>query len=170
MQAVRSWVKSVALAGVIVAGATSAWGDRPLLLIFPFSGKCVDIAHASNKNGARAIQFECRNQSNQRWFFRPTAYQNEYEIVNERSGKCLEISEGSGAQGAPAQQWVCNHNNHQRFRLISNGTSDGYAVYIFQVVHSSQCLDVKGGTTVNGAQIIQYECTGGTNQNIYKKR
>jgi hypothetical protein len=170
MHGVKFCLRFVGLASALTLGATCASAEAALWLKLPFSGKCIDIAEGSIRNGAKAIQFDCRNQSNQRWFLRQTENQHEYEIVNQHNGKCLEISEGSTAEKASAQQWDCNHKNHQRYRLIENGSSGGYTVYIFRVVHSSQCLDVSGGSIGNGVQIVQFNCTGGTNQNISTQR
>lgn len=36
--------------------------------------------------------------------------------------------------------------------------------YELRARHSGKCLDVRGASTQNGADVIQYSCHGGTNQ------
>ena len=56
-------------------------------------------------------------------------------------------------------QWTCNGGTNQQWSLTNVGDH-------VQLVarHSGKCLDVRSGSTADGAAIIQWTCTGATNQ------
>jgi hypothetical protein len=159
------FLKLLLLTAAIAIGDT---GAKAAELKLPFSGgKCFDMSEGSTSNGGRVVQFTCFGQSNQKWDMNPTDVADEYQIVNQNSGKCLEISEAQVTANAWAQQWDCNGRPHQKFRLSETGSAwNGLRIFTFRPVHSGLCLTVLGGTIADGAQIIQFDCNGGTNQQI----
>jgi hypothetical protein len=58
------------------------------------------------------------------------------------------------------QQWACGSSKNQRWKLVSTG--DGYNELVSQ--NSGKCLDVKGLSTANGANVQQWTCGSGSNQ------
>lgn len=53
--------------------------------------------------------------------------------------------------------------------LVGSGTASAAPAPMFVTAkarHSGKCLDVSGGSTNNGANLIQWECHGGANQHF----
>ncbi len=75
------------------------------------------------------------------------------------SGLCMQAQEGNGGV---ATQMPCDNNPTQVWmpQLVS-GTQD---VYAFVNTKDNRCLDVNGGSKDNGAQVLQWDCHGGPNQ------
>ncbi|WP_381560761.1 RICIN domain-containing protein [Streptomyces eurythermus] len=82
-------------------------------------------------------------------------------MVNYHSGKCLEIPAGSTKNGVQAQQWTCNGKKHQKWMLRYSETRVGLKLYYVVNERSGKCLSVKGGSSKNGTQIIQWPCKVG---------
>ncbi|WP_318205712.1 RICIN domain-containing protein [Streptomyces sp. SCL15-4] len=82
-------------------------------------------------------------------------------LVNYHSGKCLEIPGGSTKNGVQAQQWTCNGRKHQKWMLRYSETRVGLKLYYAVNERSGKCLSVKGGSSKNGTQIIQWPCRVG---------
>jgi len=76
-------------------------------------GKCLDIADGSTANSAHLIQFDCHNQSNQRFRFK-RILNNVYEIRAVHSNKCLDVADASNANGAHVIQFTCHGQLNQR--------------------------------------------------------
>ncbi|MDG6101355.1 RICIN domain-containing protein [Dactylosporangium aurantiacum] len=75
------------------------------------------------------------------------------------SGLCLQAAEGNG--GA-ATQMPCDNNPTQVWMPQAvAGTQD---VYAFVNTKDNRCLDVNGASKDNGAQVLQWDCHGGPNQ------
>ncbi|MET7425718.1 RICIN domain-containing protein [Dactylosporangium sp. NPDC005555] len=75
------------------------------------------------------------------------------------SGMCMQAAEGNG--GA-ATQMPCDNNPTQVWMPQSvAGTPD---VFAFVNTKDNRCLDVNGGSKDNGAQVLQWDCHGGPNQ------
>ena len=77
-------------------------------------GKCLDIEGGSTANSAHLIQFDCNDQSNQRFRFERIV-DNVYEIRAVHSNKCLDVEGASNANGAHVIQFTCNGQANQRF-------------------------------------------------------
>lgn len=75
------------------------------------------------------------------------------------SGLCMQAQEGNGG---PATQLPCDNNPTQVWMPQSvAGTQD---VFAFVNTKDNRCLDVNGGSKDNGAQVLQWDCHGGPNQ------
>lgn len=80
---------------------------------------CLDVAGASQKNGAPIISFACRQTSNQQFSFTywpGTSPENAF-FKNRLSQKCLDIRDANMNQGAELIQWDCHYGANQRFRF-----------------------------------------------------
>lgn len=126
-------------------------------LVARHSGKCVDVADNSDRNGANVQQWSCHGGSAQNFALQeqPGGY---YLLVNERSGKCLDVAGFSTLDGGNVQQYKCNGTDNQLFRL----TLGEY--YTFANKGSGKCLDVTGVSSADGANIQQWTCSSSTNQ------
>ena len=120
----------------------------------------MDINHASQDDGAEAIQWFGNQANNQRWVLRDGGG-GSYLVVNVNSGMCLDMTDFSHATGAFAQQWSCTGAANQRWRILPIGSTEAFEVVN---VNSGMCLDLWGGSDAPAARLAQYWCWGGVNQ------
>ncbi|MFF5112040.1 PHB depolymerase family esterase [Streptosporangium sp. NPDC000509] len=114
------------------------------------SGRCLDVAGASQANGAAANIWDCSGQPNQRW---TSTAAGELRVYG---GKCLDVNGAGTADGSAVIIWDCNGQNNQKWRLNADGT--------ITAVGANKCLDVSGYGTANGTRVQIWSCTGATNQ------
>lgn len=80
------------------------------------SGKCLDVAGASQANSANIIQYDCHGGPNQQWRLIPQG-QGYYTITAQHSGKCLDVAGASQANGSHIIQYDCHRGFNQQWRL-----------------------------------------------------
>ncbi|WP_326822178.1 lectin [Streptosporangium sp. NBC_01756] len=114
------------------------------------SGRCLDVAGASQANGAVVNIWDCNGGSNQRW---TSTGSGELRVYG---GKCLDVNAAGTADGTAVIVWDCNGQSNQKWRLNADGT--------ITAVGSGKCLDVSGYGTANGTKVHIWTCQGGTNQ------
>ncbi|MEV0200426.1 ricin-type beta-trefoil lectin domain protein [Nonomuraea sp. NPDC050691] len=114
------------------------------------SGRCLDVAGASQANGAQAQIWDCNGQPNQQWT--PTGAGE----LRTSGGKCLDVNGAGTADGTAVIIWDCNGQNNQKWRLNADGT--------ITAVGANKCLDVSGAGTANGTKVQIWTCHGGANQ------
>ncbi|MDX2600796.1 alpha-L-fucosidase [Streptomyces caniscabiei] len=122
------------------------------------SGKVLDVNGASSADGATLIQWPSTGGTNQQWKLLPNT-DGSYRLSNVRSGKVLN-SPSSSAQGAGLDQSSDTDSDNQWWKLVP--ATSGY--YRLVNVGNGWCADVKDASTADGAAIIQWPNTGGTNQ------
>ncbi|GGM07067.1 RICIN domain-containing protein [Dactylosporangium sucinum] len=73
---------------------------------------------------------------------------------------CLQSNDGNGSIGV---QQPCDGNNRTELWVpqVLDGSQDTFRWVNAQ---DNRCLDVNGGSKDNGAQIVQWDCHGGPNQ------
>ena len=105
------------------------------------------------------IQFDCHSGPNQRWTLVRTSG-GSYRIVSELSNKCIGIDRSNPGSSGPIVQSPCGTGaSEQLWSLVSGGGG-----YVIKAVQSGLCLDVPGGSTVSGARLVAWKCTGKENQ------
>ncbi|MBN6058498.1 RICIN domain-containing protein, partial [Nonomuraea sp. RK-328] len=114
------------------------------------SGRCLDLAGASQANGAQAQIWDCNGQSSQQW---TSTSSGELRVYG---GKCLDVNGAATADGTAVIIWDCNGQNNQKWRLNADGT--------ITAVGANKCLDVAGAGTANGTKVQIWTCHGGANQ------
>jgi hypothetical protein len=82
------------------------------------------------------------------------------------AAKGVHSSHGYVFPGTHYQYFTDIWYAYQEFPGVLRTTAT-YSRYELKALHSGKCLDVQGGSTANGAKIIQYSCHGGTNQRFY---
>ncbi|MET7422712.1 ricin-type beta-trefoil lectin domain protein [Dactylosporangium sp. NPDC005555] len=115
------------------------------------SARCLDIAGASQSNGALAQIWDCHGGTNQRLTLTATG---ELRLYN--GSKCLDVLGRGTANGTAVDIWDCNGQTNQQFRLNSNGS--------VTAVGANKCLDVSAFGTANGTKVQIWDCLGATNQ------
>ncbi|KOV69623.1 Tat pathway signal protein [Streptomyces sp. NRRL WC-3618] len=122
------------------------------------SGKALDVANASTADGATLIQWPYGGGTNQQWSLLPNI-DGSFRLVNAKSGKLLQSPDGT--QGATLTQLSDNGGDNQWWKLVPSATS-GY--YRLVNVRTGWCADVANASTADGANVIQWPSTGGSNQ------
>ncbi|MDX3452618.1 RICIN domain-containing protein [Streptomyces sp. ME02-8801-2C] len=122
------------------------------------SGKVLDVNGASSADGAAVIQWPSTGGTNQQWKLLANT-DGSYRLSNVRSGKVLD-SPGGSAQGAALDQPSDTDSGNQWWNLVP--ATSGY--YRLVNVGNGWCADVKDASTADGAAIVQWPNTGGTNQ------
>lgn len=85
------------------------------------------------------------------------------------SGLCLDVNGGSRDNGAKVQQWGCNNTGAQQWeiRYVTSGPKfNGQAGNYYAIINinSGKCLEVRDWAQYNGAQVTQWDCHYGANQ------
>jgi alpha-L-fucosidase len=123
------------------------------------SGKVLDVSGASTADGARVVQWPWTGSANQQWNLLPNP-DGSVRLRSVNSGKVLDSPAGS-AQGAALDQSADSDSDNQRWHLVP-ATTSGY--YRLVNVHNGWCADVSGGSTADGAAVIQWAPGSGANQ------
>lgn len=93
----------------------------------------------------------------------PAVAQEVYHQIINRTGVCLEIDHAREWDGAAAAvDWCDRQGGDQHWTLKAVDGADGY--YQIKVRHSGKCLDVRSASPNDGAQITQWTCHDGQNQ------
>jgi alpha-L-fucosidase len=122
------------------------------------SGKVMDISGASSADGAAVIQWPSTGGTNQQWKLLPNT-DGSYRLANVGSGKVLD-SPGCSAKGAGLDRSSDTDASNQWWKLVP--ATSGY--YRLVNVGNGWCADIKDASTADGATVIQWPNTGGTNQ------
>jgi hypothetical protein len=109
--------------GTSSAEGVSALPDGDYVIHPAHSNKCVDVAAASNDNGARVQQYTC-NGTVAQVFHVASIGGGYFEITNPHSGKAFDITDVSTNDGAPLQQWQYGGGANQQFRITSLGNGE----------------------------------------------
>ncbi len=84
-------------------------------------------------------------------------------LVNKNSGKALDVP-GFSADNVLIQQYSINGGANQRWRFTKVAENEQGPVYTLTNQSSQKCMDVVGAVTDVHAQVQQYPCHGGPNQ------
>ena len=98
-----------------------------------------------------------------------------YRIVPTHNNPASKTLEVPGASTANSVQIIQNttplsgSTAHQRFRVTPAGTTGGRPYFRIRSTHvANKCLDVQGGSILNSAKIIQFDCiSGNRNQHFF---
>jgi ribosomal silencing factor RsfS len=87
-----------------------------------------------------------------------------YNLIARHSGKALDVSGASQQNGANVIQWDKTGGDNQKWQLVDTGQILGEGYYQIIARHSGKALDVSGASQQNGANVVQWDKTGGDNQ------
>lgn len=147
------------------SGTSNPVPGSPRHLTNAGSSLVMDVNGGSTANGGTVIQWGNHGGSNQQWTLHQVSG-NVYTLTNGNSGLCLDVPNQSTAGGVQLDQWTCNGGAGQQWALDSVGsyTSAGDAGYTLTSLGSGLVADVSGGSTAQGAQVIQWVTNGQANQ------
>ncbi|MFE9751171.1 PQQ-dependent sugar dehydrogenase [Saccharothrix saharensis] len=132
---------------------TSAW----YVLVNRHSGKALDVYNLATNDGARISQYTRNDGAWQQWQFVDSGG-GHYRLRSRHSGKVLDFPSTADRTGL-VQNTDANRTG-QQFRLAD---SEGGHVRLINRA-SGKAVDVLDFSTADGAQVIQWPDTGGTNQ------
>jgi Ricin-type beta-trefoil lectin domain-like len=159
-----------AIAAIMLVDAQVAHAVGPNKITNWGSGLCLDVGHYGNlnDNGVRIQQWGCSGESRQVWNFIVTANPDTlklgYKISNAGSGKCLDVENGKNADRTPVQQWECRTG---QFAASQTWYVDPAVPTRIVSDIGGRCLDVAGGSLVEGAYLQTYHCTANNAAQIF---
>ena len=134
------------------------------------SGFCADVGHYGNlyENGVRIQQWACGTDSRQVWQLvvtvNPNNYKLGYKVVNGASGKCLDVVDGKNADRTPVQQWDCRFGHYAASQTWY--LDPAVPTRIVSDI-GGRCLEVAGGSLVQGAYLQTFHCTSNNPAQIF---
>ena len=147
---------------------TKALGDGGTYKIYPTSGGCLDIAGASQADGANLHVWGSDNFENQKFEFKYNEQDKTYTIKTKHTtNKVLDVAGAGKANGTNVQQYASNDSDAQRW--IVKDTGDGEHFNIISKCNELS-LDVAGGSSANGTNIQVYESNGSNAQKFLLKK
>jgi hypothetical protein len=121
------------------------------------SGLALEVVGAQTAEAAKVDQWSYGGGGHQQWRV-VSVGGGDYKLVNVGSGKVLAVP--STSQGAALEQQADAGTTVQRWQI--QPSSDGS--YTLLNLASSLRADVSGGSTANGAPVIQWPANSGANQ------
>ncbi|MFG1837293.1 glycoside hydrolase N-terminal domain-containing protein [Micromonospora sp. NPDC049175] len=134
----------------VVVGLPAAAASGVVRLVNRRSAKVLDVNGGSTTDGATVIQWPWTGAANQQWRLLPNS-DGSFRLSGVKSGKVLDSPGGSG-QGAALVQWADNGGRNQWWNLVP-ATTSGYHRLVN--VSNGWCVGVEGGSTADGARVIQ---------------
>jgi hypothetical protein len=139
--------------------------DDGVQMVITLSGRAIDVAGGSFKNGSNVQQWEDNNSRAQRWdidadgktvTLNGTAYSS-YVIKSHGTNYALDISGGGTKSGTNIQIYIANGTDAQRWLFIPIPYFNATGTYkIVSALDPEMCLDVAGGSTANAANVQLY--------------
>ena len=126
------------------------------------SGKVLDVAEASNNDGAKMHQWTNYSANNQRFRIDDMGG-GYYKLTAVHSGKCLDVPYGEATTGLQLQQCYDNGNDAQRWKLVEVG--NGYYKLLSKA--TGLAMDVDNSSTADGAKVQQWTDNGTDAQKWY---
>lgn len=125
------------------------------------SGKCLTVDQASQADGAPVVQLTCSGKTNQRWQLQRKS-DGTFAMKAQHSNLCMAVASNSATNGLLIVQSACGGANKQ-WQLVD----DVDAIIARPQTSGSQnrkCLDLSMSSPADNAPIIQWSCSGLTNQ------
>ncbi|XVV09405.1 ricin-type beta-trefoil lectin domain protein [Actinoplanes sp. CA-131856] len=145
-----SAVLGAVVAGVGIAGVTTAFAASTGTLVSVANSKCLDVTNGSTANGNQPQMWACSPGANQTWTFADDG-------SVRGLGKCLDVANGAVTDGAVVHMWDCYAGlTSQQWTL--NAAKD------LVNVKAGKCLDIKDNNLADGAKLQLWSCGGGANQ------
>ncbi|OLZ46822.1 hypothetical protein BS330_37350 [Amycolatopsis keratiniphila subsp. nogabecina] len=163
------------VAGLLTAQPASAAIESPI--VSALNGQCLD-AHGNGAkvtpNGAPAIQWPCHGDTNQLWHFsQDFNRENTFRLqVGSGNSKCLDVPGKSSAAGAELHLWDCQSDSggSQLWQFRHIRSENGWHYHYIQNIRSGKCLDIPGGSTRSGVQLIQWPCSLAARNQVWRNR
>jgi len=139
---------------------------RTYELVSRNTGRCLEVAGASQTDPAVVQQWDCFGGLHQRFRIVPVSGTDQYQIemVHERvdpsDGKprCMDVGNQSTADNTPIVQWKCVGTANQQVLLDYVEGSSYDTVVRLRFAHSDKCAEIANPAAGNGAGLVQLPC------------
>ncbi|MEV7283109.1 ricin-type beta-trefoil lectin domain protein [Streptomyces sp. NPDC093252] len=124
-----------------------------------FAGKCLDVR--TGDSGAPLVQADCdANSRTQRFWLNTVSGGVE---IRTSANLCLDLEAARPGNGTRIIQYPCGTLPRFTQTFLTFPAGDGLST-----IHTVDlgCFDVENGDEAAGAGIIQYNCTGGSNESF----
>jgi len=134
-----------------------------ITIVSESSKKCLDLPGGNANNGNLLQIWDCNGMKNQQWFFDSGTWRITYA---GNSGKCIDAIGGGGipAAGTKLGIWDCLGTDSQVWGYDSNMKTVFLAKSAANMPEASMCMDLAGGSNVDGTPIQVWNCNGLANQ------
>jgi hypothetical protein len=122
------------------------------------SGLCLDIPGAATTSGLAIEQYTCNGTAAQSYTFTPIG--NGSYTIKAGTGLCLE---NMGSESRVEQVSCSGAANQEWIPTLVSGSS-----YLIAAENGSGCLNVSGGSTSSGGEIITWACSSSSANEIFK--
>lgn len=115
--------------------------------------KCLGIDSSGD-----AGDWTCTTKNDQAWRLGDNYDDSAYNMLVNEKGQCLGVAGASMAEGAQVVGYTCLPSHPDQYWDIAyEGSVDGYGEYTVEDLHSRLVLGVAGGSTANGAPVVQWK-------------
>ncbi|MFP4031992.1 MAG: RICIN domain-containing protein [Desulfococcaceae bacterium] len=130
------------------------------------SDQCLGLAPGASWPEGEVGQFPCGEVPGQRWRLAPNpSARKVHVLVARHSGMALDIRDGGlGPEDRNVIQRPRNGGLGQLWTLVPLGDDGEAPRYSVISYATGRCLDVSGNSEASGANVQQYPCHGGPNQ------
>ena len=125
------------------------------------SGLCIRVP--ATADGTKLEQTACAAAQNQNFQLVATTGGYHQVAIRTQSTSSWDVTDKSIASGALIQLWTYSANTNQQWLL----TRQGDGSYQFANRQSGMCLDVVGGSIVDGAKIQQSTCSATSTSQLF---
>lgn len=128
------------------------------------SNKCLEVALGGTADLTNVQQNTCNGTNGQHWAIQFLG-SGRYRLMPQTApNKCLDVAHAGTTDGTNIDQYKCNGTSAQAFTLAldTSGTAPipSATFRINTATGPGLCVDVRGGSTDDKAQVQQYPCNG----------
>ena len=136
-----------------------------------YTGVALDAKNGGTGNGTNVWQYTANGSNAQLWRVMPTdSSKSKFVIINAASGKVLDAEAGNIDIGTNIQLYTQNNTDAQYWTLSKTNINTyipvNTAVTLKQKGNTNRLVEVKDGSTTNGATVQVYAERGNTDQSF----
>ena len=128
------------------------------------SGKAIDVNYCSANNGTNIQQWTWLNNDCQKWNI--SKVDGEWHRISpvNAPNKAFEIDSFSTSNGGNVMLWDYWGGTNQQFRFENAGSGK------WRIINrnSDLCVDVAGVSVADGANLTQWQCISGNNNQVFE--
>ena len=122
------------------------------------SGRCLDN-NGSTQIQTPIVQNACNGSNTQQWELVRVGG-NAFQLRNDQSQLCLDVP-GNTVSGTVLVQHTCHIGNNQQWTLVPANAKIATVGFKIRSVYSGKCADVFAFNLNDGANVVQWDCLVG---------
>lgn len=152
-------------------GVAARPGTLPSLRLSPLSFCCSGATNIVNEKSGRCIGIDssdyagdwtCTSNNDQLWYLANCS--GLYCNIENENNQCLGVAGGSTQEGARIRGWTCSGAADQFWNYNNYCVSGPHSLQQFLENSDGYVIGVQGGSTANGAELIQWASNTSTDQ------